>query len=238
MTRPVATLSAANRVVVPCRTWCVRRSGRPGAKRQYRLRAVQRLDLALFVHGQHHAHQRRTQAQPDNVAHLVHEHWVRGELDRLLPVRLQPEGVPDAQDGVLNHALLAGHQPSAPLRGASRLGPQRSRHHRPNARIIDGARYSRTRRVKLAVEPLAYEAPTPLRDGLLGHPQPFGNRVVLDGSAQARTMRAGSAAACAVLRRRASACSSLRWSSLNLSVAFDRAIVEPRCAPQGTRSDS
>ena len=49
-----------------------------------------------------------------------------------------------------------------------------------DARIIDRARCSRSRRVKQAVEPFAYEAPAPLRDGLLSHVQPLGNRVVLD----------------------------------------------------------
>ena len=48
-----------------------------GPHGQQRLRAVERLDLALLVHTQHQRPFRRAQIEPDDVAHLLHEHWVR-----------------------------------------------------------------------------------------------------------------------------------------------------------------
>src|SRR6266498_3716000 len=67
-----------------------------GAHRQQGLRAVKRLDLALLVHTEHQRTIRRIEVQPDDVAHFLDKHWVGGELEGLDPVRLQPEGTPDA----------------------------------------------------------------------------------------------------------------------------------------------
>ena len=66
-------------------------------QRQERLRAIQRLDLALLVDAQHQGLQRRVQVQPHDVAHLLDEQRIAGELEGLLPVRLQAEGAPDAR---------------------------------------------------------------------------------------------------------------------------------------------
>ena len=78
--------------------------GDPRSQRQLRLRAVQRLNLALLVHAQHHRHQRRSHVKPHDVAHLVHEHRVGGQLEGLLAVRLQAKRPPDARHGRLRHS--------------------------------------------------------------------------------------------------------------------------------------
>jgi hypothetical protein len=61
----------------------------PGRQRQDGLREVQRLDLALLVHAQHHRIKWRIQMQPDDIAHLVDKQRIAGQLERFLPVRLQ-----------------------------------------------------------------------------------------------------------------------------------------------------
>ena len=63
--------------------------------RQRRLRAVERLDLALFVHAQDDRVLRRVQVQPDHVDELLLEPLVVGELERLHLVRLQAARRPD-----------------------------------------------------------------------------------------------------------------------------------------------
>ena len=72
----------------------------PGPHRQQRLRAIQRLDLRLLVDTQHQRPVRRVQVQADDVAHLLDEQRILGELERLAAVRLQREGAPDAADVV------------------------------------------------------------------------------------------------------------------------------------------
>ena len=64
--------------------------------RQHRLTAVQRLDLRLFVHTQNDGVLRRRYVKAHDIAHLGHEVRIGRELERLHPVRLEPEGPPDA----------------------------------------------------------------------------------------------------------------------------------------------
>ena len=64
--------------------------------RQAGLGAVERLDLALLVDRQHDGMGRRIDVEPDDVAQLVDELRVVGELELPTPVRLQPVRAPDA----------------------------------------------------------------------------------------------------------------------------------------------
>src|SRR6266581_3219412 len=72
--------------------------------RQHRLRAFQRLNLALFIYTQNHSIFRWIQVQPYNIAYFLYKKWIGRELEMLLPVRLQPEGLPDAVYGRFRHA--------------------------------------------------------------------------------------------------------------------------------------
>ena len=73
--------------------------GRPRRRarhhRQDRRRPVQRLHLGLLVHRQDQSVLRRRYVQPDDIADLVHELWILGQLPRVDRVRLQTEGPPD-----------------------------------------------------------------------------------------------------------------------------------------------
>ena len=73
----------------------------PGATllhRQARLGAVKRLDLGLFVDAEHHGMGGRINVEADDVAHLLGELRVPGELEGAQAVRSQAVGAPDALD--------------------------------------------------------------------------------------------------------------------------------------------
>jgi hypothetical protein len=91
--------------------------GHPGRQGQDRLRAIQRLDLALLVHAKHQRLQRRVQVQPDDVAHLVDEQRVRGELISFGAMGLKAERAPDTADRALRELELASERARAPIRG-------------------------------------------------------------------------------------------------------------------------
>src|ERR1041385_1481306 len=69
-----------------------------GRERQNRLRAIQRLNLALLVYAEHNSAVRRIQVQPHDVPHLLDELRVFGELEIFYPMRLQSEGAPNPHD--------------------------------------------------------------------------------------------------------------------------------------------
>ena len=65
------------------------RAGAALFQRQPRLGAVERLDLALLVDRQHDGVRGRIDVEPDDVAQLVDELWVVGELELAHAMRLQ-----------------------------------------------------------------------------------------------------------------------------------------------------
>jgi hypothetical protein len=147
--------------------------GHAEGQRQQRLGAVQRLDLRLLVHTQHHGMGGRRQVQAHDVAHLVDEQRIGGQLEGLGAMRLQAKGPPDAQHGRLVQTAGLGHQPRAPVRGFLGSPLQRHRQHLFDLRIADPARLPRPRRIDQPVEPLLDEALPPLADRLQRHAQPL-----------------------------------------------------------------
>ena len=77
-------------VAAPC--------GLTGAYRQHGLAAIERLNLGLLIHTQNDGALRRRDVKADDIAHFGHEVRIGRELERLHPVRLEPEGPPDALD--------------------------------------------------------------------------------------------------------------------------------------------
>ena len=77
---------------------------------QDRLCTVECLDLALLVDAEYERTVRRRQIEPDNVADLIHEVRVAGELERLRAMQLQAEGAPDAPDRRVRKAAFPGHR--------------------------------------------------------------------------------------------------------------------------------
>ena len=81
ITLPVVRSSAAYRLEVPGALVVVRRAlGHAGQHRQDRRGAIERLDLGLLVHAQHDRALRRGEIQADDVADLVDEQRVLGQL--------------------------------------------------------------------------------------------------------------------------------------------------------------
>jgi hypothetical protein len=81
--------------------------GHTGHHGQDRLFAIKRLDLRLFIDTEHERAVGRRQIEADDVANLVDEQWVAGQLERLRAVWLQPEGGPDAPDRGMGKACRA-----------------------------------------------------------------------------------------------------------------------------------
>ena len=63
------------------------------AQRQNRRRAVQRLNLSLFIDRQEQRAIGRAQVQPDDVAHLVNEQRILRQLEGVHAMRLQGKGL-------------------------------------------------------------------------------------------------------------------------------------------------
>src|SRR3954466_6744599 len=68
---------------------------------QYRLRAVQRLHLTLFIDAQHDRMIWRIHIQAHDVPHLLHKLRVFGKFKVLYPMRLQSKCTPDPHNGGL-----------------------------------------------------------------------------------------------------------------------------------------
>ncbi len=92
------------------------RPAAPPLQWQSGLRPVQRLNLRLLVHAQHHRFVRRVQVYPNHVRQFFDESLVLGEFERLDTVGLQAVGVPDTTDRGITHALRLGHRPRGPMR--------------------------------------------------------------------------------------------------------------------------
>ena len=91
---------------------------------QNRLRAIQRLNLALLIHAEYDRIVWRVQVETHNVPYFGDELWVRAELERLHAMGLEVMLLPDALDRRRADSLLARHQADAPVSGVLRSGAQ------------------------------------------------------------------------------------------------------------------
>ena len=133
-------------------------------QRQHRRRAVERLDLRLLIDAQHDRGLGRIEVQPDDVAHLVDELRIRGELERLDLMRLQRERPPDPADRALAHPGRGRHRPRRPVRRVRRLLLERLHDHPLDVLVADRARLARPRLVMQPIEAAPREPAPPLAD--------------------------------------------------------------------------
>jgi hypothetical protein len=89
--------------------------------RQSRLRAVERLDLAVLVHGRHEGVLGWVHVETDDVADLLEELRVVGELEGFDPARLQAVLPPDRMDRGRRQAAHLDHRAQRPVRRGRRL---------------------------------------------------------------------------------------------------------------------
>ena len=94
-----------------------------GLERQARLRAVERLDLALLVDRDDHRVLGRVHVEADDVLDLLGELGIVGALEGANAVWLQPMRLPQALHGAQADADGFGHGAAGPMRGvAGRFG--------------------------------------------------------------------------------------------------------------------
>ncbi len=82
-----------------------------GQQRQDRCGAVQRLDLGLLVHGEHHRSIGRVEVQADDVADLLNQLGVGGELEGVLLPGFEAKRTPYLCHGGLADAVLGRQRP-------------------------------------------------------------------------------------------------------------------------------
>src|SRR5574340_261378 len=99
------------------------------SNREHRLRSIQGLNLALFVHTQNHCVIVRVQVQPDDIAYFLDEKRICGKLKMTLPVGLKPERTPDTIDRRCRDTHLLGHGANRPMGTVLGLCMQRLTHH-------------------------------------------------------------------------------------------------------------
>src|ERR1017187_5029658 len=91
----------------------------PLLPRKSRLRAVQRLDLALFIGAQHDGVFRRVEIEPDDGLQLLGELGIVADLERTGQVRLQTMPMPDPAHALFAEASHSGHAARAPVGGVA-----------------------------------------------------------------------------------------------------------------------
>ena len=127
---PSRTLSAANRVVVPCPDIIVGHcSGSALLHRQAWLGAVERLNLRFLIDRQHEAVGRRVEIEPHHVAQLGGKGRILGQFEAPHAMRLQAVRRPDPLHRAQRHADGCGHRPAGPMRRLAGRRSERQRHH-------------------------------------------------------------------------------------------------------------
>ena len=118
--------------------------------------------------------------ESDDVVDLLDEERIGGDLEVLLPMRLDVARCPDTMDRGLGHPRRVCHGTATPMRAAvGRLGLERLLQQHHDFVIFDGARLSRPTFVVQAHEALGAEALAPFADRLPAGPNLFGDRLVV-----------------------------------------------------------
>ncbi len=135
---------------------------------------------ALLVHAEPHRVIGRIQVESDDIADLLGQEWIGGELEVLRPVGLEIERAPEAVDCGLREARGIGHGAASPVCATTGgLGLERPLQPRHEVVIFDGARSARLAFVVQAPETLGSEALAPLADRLTAGADPLGDRLVV-----------------------------------------------------------
>ena len=128
---------------------------------------------------------------------------MRGLLEGVDLMRLEPEGLPDPADGRFRQPSLGGHRCSRPMRGILGGPLQCGHHHRLDLLVGHRARPSRARLVDQPIQPAFHKQPTPHAHRLRPNPDFAGDLLVWFPAAQLNTIRHRCANACDDVGRRA-----------------------------------
>ena len=132
---------------------------------QARLRAIEGLDLALFVDAEDQSLVRRIEIEPDNILHLRSEVAVARNLESLDQMRLQPVRAPDPLYAAVGNVHRRRHTAHAPMGRFRRALVQRHVHHLldlPRRQRLDARRAGCV--FKQPLHPLGHIATTPAAD--------------------------------------------------------------------------
>ena len=101
----------------------------PGLDRQSGLGAVACLDLAFFIHRQHHGVRRGIEIEPDDVGELDGKAGIARALEGAQAVRLQLVRPPNGPHRTQRDAGRLGHSPAGPIGRLVRRCRASQRHH-------------------------------------------------------------------------------------------------------------
>ena len=141
----------------------------PRTHRQQGPRAIQRLDLALFIQAENQRVVGRIEIEADNIADLFDKLRVSRQLKCLQPVRLQAERSPDARDGGLRHADELTHRARRPLGGMGRWRLQGAGDDVHDAVVGHGPGHAGPRFIGQALQPFDAEPLAPFPDTVARH---------------------------------------------------------------------
>ncbi len=136
---------------------------------QHRLFTGEGLNLALFVHPEHHRSIRGGQIEPNDVPNFLDEQRITRELKRLRTVGLQAQGRPNPANRRVGEATRLRHGAQGPMGRIGRRRAERLLNDVGHRLVRDGPRPPRPRLVPQAHEALLHEAAPPLPDGMLMH---------------------------------------------------------------------
>ena len=148
------------------------------ANRQERLRSLERLHLALLIDTEHQGLVRRIEIQTDDVMHLVHEEGIGGQLEGLLPMRLQAEQREVALHLALGNPGFLGQRPNRPMGATLGLAVDNFIVHTRHPLVIDRARSARLWRIAQSGHAARNKPLAPVGHRLMLAMQPLGNRGV------------------------------------------------------------
>ncbi len=196
---------------------------------QHGLCSLQGLALALLVHADDQRVVGRAQVQANDVAQLLDEERVVGQLEAFGAMGLQAEELEVARHAALGDASLGGHRAHAPVRRAvDRLGMQGGLDQLRHAFVVDGSRLARAHVVVQAGNAAIDKARSPLAHR--GHAQlePLGDVLVLF---TARTVQNDARTHAQRRRQRAAASEGLKLRTLR--VRQQKFGLRPACFHRG-----
>jgi hypothetical protein len=145
--------------------------GHAGHHRQHRLGPVERLDLGLLVHAQHHGPLRRVVVEADHIDDLLHEQRVGGQLEPVQHVRFELEPLPDPPDRGFAQPAALSHRGPGPVGGVLGQLLQGRHHHILDLVEQDRGRPTGTLFVQQTVQTGGHEPGSPSVHGAHAHPE-------------------------------------------------------------------
>ena len=148
-------------------------------QRQQRLGALQRLDLTFLVDTQDQRLVGRVEIQSDDVAQLLDEERIGGQLEAVAAMGLEAERLQEAMNAGLGDPGFGSQPAHAPMgRAIPGSTVQRRGEERRDALVVDRARFARTQLVMQALDAPGDETPAPLAHRRVGGPKAFRHRGV------------------------------------------------------------